>query len=84
MFVILKTMFPFIKLFKISVWYLSESSLSNQCCFFFVCVCTGYSSRHLLQAAWQGNVHLVKKLLVSNPMELVCKWNFEIIVGFTF
>lgn len=25
----------------------------------------GYSSRHLLQAAWQGNFQLVKKLLVS-------------------
>ena len=24
----------------------------------------GYSSRHLLQAAWQGNLELVKKLLV--------------------
>lgn len=28
----------------------------------------GYSSRHLLQAAWQGNVHLVKKLLSSKSM----------------
>ncbi|XP_020607907.1 serine/threonine-protein phosphatase 6 regulatory ankyrin repeat subunit C-like isoform X2 [Orbicella faveolata] len=28
----------------------------------------GYSSRHLLQAAWQGNVLLVKKLLSSKSM----------------
>ena len=38
-------------------------------------LCTGYSSRHLLQAAWQGNVQLVKKLLVSKRMQL-CKMEF--------
>ena len=31
----------------------------------------GYSSRHLLQASWQGNLELVKKLLViSHPDSL--------------
>ncbi|KAL9978253.1 hypothetical protein ACROYT_G015751 [Oculina patagonica] len=34
----------------------------------------GYSSRHLLQAAWQGNVQLVKRLLSSKSMlDVNCK-----------